>query len=72
MMPDGCQLKASKVSCHSTDKEVRGMLLANFQLFSMVLAILVAVVVAYGYAASRFGHATVGSLYTVHDELDQD
>ncbi|KAH7514802.1 uncharacterized protein LOC107430960 [Ziziphus jujuba] len=72
MMPDGCQLKDSKVSCHSKDKEIRGLLLANFQLFSLVLGVLVAVVVAYGYAASKFGHSSVRSLYTVQDELDQD
>lgn len=72
MMPDGCQLKENKVVCHSTDNEVRGLLLANFQLFSLVLGILVAVVVAYGYAASKFGNPNVRSLYTVQDGLDQE
>lgn len=62
MMPDGCQLKDSLISCHSTDSEVRGELLANFQLFSLVLGVLVAVVGSYVFAASRYGHSDLRSL----------
>ncbi|XP_040986715.1 transmembrane protein 45B [Juglans microcarpa x Juglans regia] len=70
MMPEGCQIKESMVSCHSKDSEVRGELLANFQLFSLVLGVLVAVVGSYAFAASRYGHSELGSLHAVQDGLD--
>ncbi|XP_057963859.1 uncharacterized protein LOC131155002 [Malania oleifera] len=66
MMPDGCRLKENMISCHSSESQVRGELLANFQLFSLVLGVLVAVVGSYGFAVSRFGHSDLRSLYTVH------
>ncbi|XP_004300153.1 PREDICTED: transmembrane protein 45B-like [Fragaria vesca subsp. vesca] len=72
MMPDGCQLKSDTVSCHSADSEVRGELLANFQIFSIVLGVLVAVVVAYGFVASRFGHSEVRRVHVVQDVLVDD
>ncbi|XAR70716.1 hypothetical protein NMG60_11027676 [Bertholletia excelsa] len=59
MIPDGCQLKVDKVSCHSIEYEVRGELLANFQLFALVLGVLVAVVFSYIFAASRFEHSSL-------------
>ncbi|KAA8521249.1 hypothetical protein F0562_011914 [Nyssa sinensis] len=72
MMPDGCRLKEDEISCHSTDHEVRGELLANFQLFVIVLGVLVAVVVSYGFAASRFGHSDLRRLNAAEDGLDRD
>ncbi|PSR91710.1 Transmembrane protein like [Actinidia chinensis var. chinensis] len=71
MMPEGCQLKNNMVSCRSTDHEVRGELLANFQLFSMVLGVLVAVVLSYVFAASRLGHSDLRSFHTEDDRLEQ-
>lgn len=69
MMPEGCWLKNNEISCHSADFEVRGELLANFQLFSMVLGVLVAVVSSYIFAASRFGHSDLRGLHTAEDGL---
>ncbi|KAK0590722.1 hypothetical protein LWI29_030848 [Acer saccharum] len=71
MMPDGCRIKENTVSCHSTDSEVRGELLANFQLFAMVFGVLVGVVGSYILAASRYGDSNLRSLHGVHqDGLD--
>ncbi|CAN1154389.1 Transmembrane protein 45B [Linum perenne] len=56
MMPNGCDLKEDHIVCESAVSRVRGELLANFQLFSLVLGVLVAVVVSYAYAASRYGN----------------
>ncbi|XP_010538392.1 PREDICTED: transmembrane protein 45A [Tarenaya hassleriana] len=53
MMPDGCRLNGNAISCRSTDSQVRGEFLANFQMFSMVLGVLVCVVGTYVFAASR-------------------
>lgn len=72
MMPDGCKIKENHITCNSVDSEVRGELLANFQFFAAILAVLVATVVAYGYAASRYGNSEVNNLHTVQDELDQN
>lgn len=60
------------VVCHSPDSEVRGELLANFQLFSMVLGVFTAVVGAYAFAALRVGHSDTRSLHTGQNGLDQD
>ncbi|PIN02679.1 hypothetical protein CDL12_24794 [Handroanthus impetiginosus] len=57
MMPDGCHLKENEILCHSTISEVRGELLANFQLFVHVFGVLVAVVGAYVYAETKFGRS---------------
>ncbi|TXG54186.1 hypothetical protein EZV62_019442 [Acer yangbiense] len=71
MMPDGCRIKEITVSCRSTDSEVRGELLANFQLFAMVFGVLVGVVGSYILAASRYGDSNLRSLHGVHqDGLD--
>lgn len=67
MMPEGCTLQGNDVSCRSTDSQVRGELLANFQLFSMVFCVLAAVAGAYGFAVSRFGHPEIRH---PHDSLD--
>lgn len=71
MMPDGCQLKENAISCHSTDYQVRGELLANFQLFAMVFSVLVAVVLSYIFAASRYGNSDLKSLQTDEDRFDR-
>ncbi|CAK7356012.1 unnamed protein product [Dovyalis caffra] len=70
MMPDGCQLKGNQIVCRSSDSQVRGELLANFQLFSMVFGVLVAVAAAYGFAASRYGHSNLNGLHVHQDGLD--
>lgn len=57
MMPDGCRLKTNVVACHSSDSEIRGELLANFQLFAIVLTVLVGVVGSYLFAASRYDNS---------------
>lgn len=72
MMPDGCKLKDGMVACHSADNEVRGELLANFQFFSIVLGVLVAVVGGYCFVASRFGHSDLRRLHAVQDVLIDD
>ena len=72
MMPEGCQLKENQISCHSNDSEVRGELLANFQLFVLVLGVLVAAVGSFGFVASRYGHSELGSLHAVHGEINQE
>ncbi|KAJ9707475.1 hypothetical protein PVL29_002487 [Vitis rotundifolia] len=72
MMPEGCRLKENMISCHSPAYQVRGELLANFQLFIIAFGVLVAVVGSYGFAASRFGHPDLRSLCAAEDELDRD
>ncbi|XP_059656968.1 uncharacterized protein LOC132303647 [Cornus florida] len=72
MMPSGCQLKEDTISCHSKDQEVRGELLANFQLFGISFGSLVAVVVSYIFAASRFGHSDLRSSHAALDGIDHD
>ncbi|RVW89532.1 hypothetical protein CK203_043585 [Vitis vinifera] len=72
MMPEGCRLKENMISCHSPEYQVRGELLANFQLFIIAFGVLVAVVGSYGFAASRFGHPDLRSLCAAEDELDRD
>lgn len=72
MMPDGCRLKENMVSCHSTDSEVRGEFLANFQLFALVFGVLAGVAGSYIFAASRYGNSEFRSLHIVQDALDRD
>ncbi|XVE57328.1 hypothetical protein DITRI_Ditri04bG0082400 [Diplodiscus trichospermus] len=66
MLPVGCLVKGNAIYCHP-DSEVRGELLANFQLFSLVLGVLVAVVGSYGFAASRYGNSDLRSMHLVQD-----
>ncbi|KAL2550965.1 Aminotransferase-like [Forsythia ovata] len=61
MMPDGCLLKGDEITCDSTEQEIYGELLANFQLFGLVLGVLVAVVGAYIYAEPKFGHSNLNN-----------
>lgn len=72
MMPHGCRLKENGISCHSLNNEVRGELLANFQLFALVFGVLVAVVGSYVFAATRFGQSEVTSLRAPENGLDHD
>ncbi|BAT99719.1 hypothetical protein LR48_Vigan06g069700 [Vigna angularis] len=72
MMPSGCKLGEMSVTCHSADSEVRGELLANFQLFVAVLVVLVGTVVSYGFAASRYGKYEVKSLHAFQVGFDED
>ncbi|GAB4857942.1 hypothetical protein Ancab_015847 [Ancistrocladus abbreviatus] len=71
MMPNGCQLKGDDIVCHSGDSLVRGELLANCQLFSMVFSVLLMVVGSYSYIASRFGHANSSALHNADADLDR-
>lgn len=56
MMPEGCRLENDQITCRSMGSEVRGELLANLQLFVLVLLVLTAVVGLYGVAASKYGN----------------
>lgn len=71
MMPDGCRLKENDIVCISSDSQTRGELLANFQLFSLVLGVVLFVVVLYSFAASKLGHFDHGPPVALHDsEVD--
>ncbi|KAJ7943928.1 Transmembrane protein 45B [Quillaja saponaria] len=71
MMPEGCRLNDNNISCHAIESEVRGELLANVQLFIEVFGVLVAVVVSYGFAASRYENSDLKSMQTMQDGLVQ-
>lgn len=68
MMPRGCTLKGDDIICHPKESEVRGELLANFQLFLLVFGVLVATIVAYRFAASKYGNSNMESLHSVQDD----
>lgn len=70
MMPDGCRLKDNEVKCRSPEHEIRGELLANFQLFIQVFSVLVSVAGAYIYIESKYGHATSVVSHAVDDDQD--
>ncbi|KAK7367046.1 hypothetical protein VNO80_09052 [Phaseolus coccineus] len=72
MMPRGCKLGDNSVTCHSADSEVRGELLANFQLFVAVLVVLAGAVVSYGFAASRYGSYEVKNLHAIQVGCDEE
>ncbi|KAI4314551.1 hypothetical protein L6164_027447 [Bauhinia variegata] len=65
MLPDGCRLKDNSITCHSAQSEVRGELLANFQLFAAVLVVFVVTVASYGFAASRYGLSHIKSSHSI-------
>lgn len=69
MMPEGCQLKGDDIICHSAESQVRGELLANFQLFSMVVGVFVVISIFYSFATSRFGHSSLETLQTADGDL---
>ncbi|KAK4748391.1 hypothetical protein SAY87_014977 [Trapa incisa] len=62
MMPEGCHLKGNDIVCRSAESETRGELLANSQLFGLVLGVLALAVAFYGLAAKSFGHSDLQSL----------
>ena len=63
MMPHGCLLDEvnNDIKCRSHDSQVRGELLANFQLFSLVSLVLVFVLGSYAAAAKLYGHPELKS-----------
>jgi len=62
-MPRGCHLDEANndIKCRSHDSLVRGELLANFQLFSLVFLVLVFVLASYATAAKLYGHPELRS-----------
>ncbi|KAH6759849.1 plant viral-response family protein [Perilla frutescens var. hirtella] len=71
MMPNGCLLKDNEVKCHSTEHEIRGELLANFQLFAQVFSVLVAAAAAYIFIEPKYGRSTSVVSRAPDDGLDQ-
>lgn len=63
MMPRGCRLDDNNITCRSHDSEVRGELLANLQLFSLVFLVFAFVLGCYALAASWYGHPDLRSLH---------
>lgn len=72
MLPDGCKIRDNSITCHSDDSEVRGELLASFQLFVAVLVVFVGTLASYAYAASKYGNSQVTNLHIIQEGLDQD
>lgn len=72
MIPDGCQLKNDQIICRSAASQVRGELLANFQLFALVLGVFVAVAILYDFLESKYGHSDIRSLHVAQDGLDSN
>lgn len=68
MMPTGCGIKDQEIACESREFEMRGQLLANFQLGAIVLSVLTMVLFQFGFAASRCGHP---SLYRSNNESQE-
>jgi len=68
MMPTGCGIKDNEIACESREFEMRGQLLANFQLGAIVLLVLTMVLFQFGFAASRCGHP---SLYHSNNESQE-
>ncbi|KAI3877613.1 hypothetical protein MKX03_033976 [Papaver bracteatum] len=68
MMPEGCLLKGDNIVCKSPNNQVRGELLANFQLFSLVFGAFAGVLGLYGFAASRYGHSDLRKLVGLDDD----
>ncbi|PIN16378.1 hypothetical protein CDL12_10973 [Handroanthus impetiginosus] len=67
MMPDGCHLQGNEITCRSTEHEVHGELLANFQLFFQVFCVLSCAAGAYIYAEPRFGSSVLVEARTSED-----
>lgn len=63
MMPQGCHLDDNEIKCHPREREVRGELLANFQLFSLVFLSFLYVLGCYAIAVSRYGHPDLRKLH---------
>jgi hypothetical protein len=64
MMPAGCQFKGPIIVCQSADSEIRGQLLANFQLFALSFSVLAGVAGLYGFADWRFGSSSDNLVYS--------
>lgn len=56
MIPDGCLLHNDEITCRSIEHEIHGEMLANFQLFVLVLGALTSTAGAYIYAEHKLGH----------------
>ncbi|KMT11444.1 hypothetical protein BVRB_5g107680 [Beta vulgaris subsp. vulgaris] len=69
MMPEGCQLKGDDIVCHSKLSQTRGELLANFQLFLMVIGVFVVISASYSFASSRFNNSCQERLQTADGDL---
>lgn len=67
MMPDGCMLKGNEIKCHSNGQEIHGELLANVQLFGLVLGVLVAAAGAYIYAEPKYGRSILNNSQVPED-----
>ncbi|XP_010918073.1 uncharacterized protein [Elaeis guineensis] len=63
MMPRGCHLDDNEVKCHLHESQVRGELLANFHLFSLVFLSFLYVLGCYAIAASWYGHPDLRKLH---------
>ncbi|OVA18424.1 Protein of unknown function DUF716 [Macleaya cordata] len=72
LMPEGCLLKEDMIMCKSTNSQVRGELLANFQLFGLVFGVFVGVVGSYGFAAARYGHSELRRLVRDDNGFDRN
>ncbi|XP_068650607.1 uncharacterized protein [Aristolochia californica] len=68
MMPRDCKLDVNGIKCRSPSSEVQGELWANFQLFTAVLMVFVAVVGSYAFAAARYGHSELKSQRSTAEE----
>ncbi|KAE9613248.1 hypothetical protein Lalb_Chr05g0215501 [Lupinus albus] len=71
MLPNGCKVRDNNITCHSNESEVRGELLANFQLFIAVLVVLAGTVASYVFAGSRYGNPDDSRLHIMQAELEQ-
>ncbi|KAI3468557.1 hypothetical protein Pfo_025220 [Paulownia fortunei] len=67
MIPDGCLLQGNEITCRSTEHEVNGELLANFQLFVQVFGVLASAAGAYIYAEPKFGRAALANSHAPED-----
>lgn len=70
MMPEGCRLKENEVKCLSPEHEIRGELLANFQLFIQVFSVLVSVAGAYIYIEPKYGFSSSLVSHAIDDDQD--
>ncbi|KAF3795956.1 Transmembrane protein [Nymphaea thermarum] len=68
MMPKGCHLKLNDVVCRSSELEIRGEILANFQLFALIFAVIVTILGFYWLAVTQ--HPDSRNLLSVADESD--
>ncbi|KAF6146241.1 hypothetical protein GIB67_011713 [Kingdonia uniflora] len=72
MMPEGCKLKDDMISCKSMDNQVRGELLATFQLFALVNGVFVAAVGSYIFAVRKYGHSELKRVHAGGNGFDRN